>query len=975
MATDVTIVEAWINDGHYGHETGSFGTMVIQGDAGISMAWIGSVENGVGTYAGVSSIKAQQYLKFDSEHLLVGDLTTVKGGGGDYTLAVGSEGVAEDGQIQLIGSKTTDVKIAGISFHNEAAASATYDKVAEIYAKRYADDDAAELIFGVSVADGTFYDRYHMTLAEFMPDVTNSLNLGHPSYYWANGYITNVHGVVFYLEDSNTYLDVTSAGDLQFTDAVYGSITLSELIQGAASPWEEASNGAVTLVGSGSYVVVDSIQFNDSNTYIEEDSAGNMVFTDAVTGSATLAELAAGVGSVSFGNQYEIPATNAGGDNYVYDPNFKWDGTDLTVGNVVPVGDSSVYTLGSFSSAWDTLYVDTVQSLDGDSGTDGRDLTITSGIAGGGTWDSGHLYIKGADALSGHAGSLPGNLYLVGGLSYNASTRYVYLGTPLEAGAYQYLSCTGSAATISLTIQAKGSGHIQLGSYSMTGNVIAKGLQIGGTATAINLTRTNSAITSMTINAGTASSGAVAASLVIRSGAGSSFAGYEDGANLYLIPGQEGNSAGVPGDIYIGSGGEGYLPANADSAPDVVCYDSATGLLSYTALGAGGGGGVSFPYIVDAASTNTSIEIAEFRRTSSGTPAAGIGGYLTLSVENDNNVITPLYIEHILTDVSDGAEDSMFRVRGQSNSSLEDYMFIVGQAAVTGYGIYAIGIGQTVKATGTGTISIGSHADATNTNNISIGSTAGSTSGTVGTNNISIGASSNSGTSDIGTSTVAIGNIARTIGDFAVSIGGGAGNTTGTSNTYAISIGFAANNGTVNIGQYSIGVGRGTVSSATGSIAIGRSTDASAQGAIIMGYHTAAQTNTLSDSFKLMWDGTTAFHVGTLLGTQVTVNADPDTNLTAAANGVIAYDSTKHEFRAYVNSGWVALGGGGATYSAALTDGTPTDAQIDSATGTTPAAVGAGWQCTILDTDGSALIYLIVSDGANWQYSALTIAV
>ncbi len=60
--------------------------------------------------------------------------------------------------------------------------------------------------------------------------------------------------------------------------------------------------------------------------------------------------------------------------------------------------------------------------------------------------------------------------------------------------------------------------------------------------------------------------------------------------------------------------------------------------------------------------------------------------------------------------------------------------------------------------------------------------------------------------------------------------------------------------------------------------------------------------------------------------------------------------------------------------SHSLTDGAPTDAQIDAATGTTPAAVGSGWRTTILDSDGSALMYIIISDGTNWQYTALTIA-
>ena len=54
-----------------------------------------------------------------------------------------------------------------------------------------------------------------------------------------------------------------------------------------------------------------------------------------------------------------------------------------------------------------------------------------------------------------------------------------------------------------------------------------------------------------------------------------------------------------------------------------------------------------------------------------------------------------------------------------------------------------------------------------------------------------------------------------------------------------------------------------------------------------------------------------------------------------------------------------------------LTDGAPTDAQIDTITGTTPAAVGAGWQVTIKDNDGTGLLYRIESDGTNWFYTVM----
>ena len=57
--------------------------------------------------------------------------------------------------------------------------------------------------------------------------------------------------------------------------------------------------------------------------------------------------------------------------------------------------------------------------------------------------------------------------------------------------------------------------------------------------------------------------------------------------------------------------------------------------------------------------------------------------------------------------------------------------------------------------------------------------------------------------------------------------------------------------------------------------------------------------------------------------------------------------------------------------SGSLTDGTPTDAEIDATTGTTPAGVGAGWQTTIKDSDGTGLLYKVESDGTDWFYIAM----
>lgn len=55
-----------------------------------------------------------------------------------------------------------------------------------------------------------------------------------------------------------------------------------------------------------------------------------------------------------------------------------------------------------------------------------------------------------------------------------------------------------------------------------------------------------------------------------------------------------------------------------------------------------------------------------------------------------------------------------------------------------------------------------------------------------------------------------------------------------------------------------------------------------------------------------------------------------------------------------------------------LTDGAPSDAQIDAATGLTPATAGAGYEITLMDTDGTLGIYLIRTNGYYWYYVELS---
>ena len=51
---------------------------------------------------------------------------------------------------------------------------------------------------------------------------------------------------------------------------------------------------------------------------------------------------------------------------------------------------------------------------------------------------------------------------------------------------------------------------------------------------------------------------------------------------------------------------------------------------------------------------------------------------------------------------------------------------------------------------------------------------------------------------------------------------------------------------------------------------------------------------------------------------------------------------------------------------------TPTEAEINTITSLTPVTAGAGWTQTIIDTDGTTLLYRVESDGTDWFYIVTT---
>jgi len=57
-------------------------------------------------------------------------------------------------------------------------------------------------------------------------------------------------------------------------------------------------------------------------------------------------------------------------------------------------------------------------------------------------------------------------------------------------------------------------------------------------------------------------------------------------------------------------------------------------------------------------------------------------------------------------------------------------------------------------------------------------------------------------------------------------------------------------------------------------------------------------------------------------------------------------------------------------FTGTLTDGAPTDAELDALIASTPAAKGAGWSCFVIDDGGTEVNYYVVSNGTAWVYIA-----
>jgi hypothetical protein len=232
-------------------------------------------------------------------------------------------------------------------------------------------------------------------------------------------------------------------------------------------------------------------------------------------------------------------------------------------------------------------------------------LTVQAGDAVGATNDGGDLTLKAGNAVWGDSGSLSGNLYLVPGSGYSsANYGTVYFGDSNYKGVNIAFRAMGSETNVGLQFYGKGSGNIYIGDGNPTF------IYLNSSSNVFVYSRLTcykdiyfSAQDSMITGGGGSAGHPVGYHITVRGGAAYSI-GDNAGGNVYIYGGTP-NGTGIRGDVYIGSGSAGYLPA-ATTETYVVYYNTSTGLLSYGYVGEPGSpGGYTFSMSIDQASDDS----------------------------------------------------------------------------------------------------------------------------------------------------------------------------------------------------------------------------------------------------------------------------------------------------------------------------------------------------------------------------------
>jgi len=894
-----------------------------------------------------------------------------------------------------------------------------------VYFTGLSEDNSATYVVSIDPTDGSITYTALTDLVEYGTDnqipVMNAAGTGfeyspYLTYASSSFLVSNANGDYSFINADSmgiysdsasryvTYIDpFTTDGGNDFDAYIFNTVAafsnpLSELMS-----VRTANTHIFTIYGDGHM---------ENTTYGSGSFTGTPAYALTVDANGNIIESA--YSSLSYGTEDQIPVTNAAGNNFDYSAGFTFNGTTYTLLLGDPSVSNTIIQAASGSVANPT----------------GVDLEIYGGApydAAG--EDAGGVIIRGGNARLGDGSSSPGPVYIYSG-SASASSLSIplYIGFPGYIGTATSIQPSGDEANISLAIRPKGTSNLTLGSsntsyiwnyataqiswYSPRTQFVGQdGTVKGATGNAtqgdgysitiqggdVEGTETNGIGGTVYIKGGIGKGTGEGGEIYIQAGDGTGSVGSGGGdviikggdANdsdvttsygaIHLVPGDPRTSswhgmiylghatlnpsnlthitiqeAGPNADmsLYIYQKGTGNITLGSSNGTNANIYGTTLVNLFSPEIRMGRSGTttttITTPNVAEG-STAYSMLIQPYHAYSTDNEAGGdltLKGGQAAGTGNSGDV----YVTALAATGTAGSDGGSVEIRaGNANSgdatSSRGYIYLIP-------GISQNGTQGTIYLGDTGYTGsqVYLEVEASGSTNVSLYIRPH------GTGNLNLGLSTTAATNIYGTGGINLYTDVLSFPEAEDSVIRGGYGQNGVYNGYDLTLqgGYAYQAGGTGNGGAIIIEGGESYSSGTGGQAIVRGGPADVSGG--------------GDGGDVLIYGGNPDGAGTR-GNVYIGDGSSNAYLPArsAETNVVYYDTTTGKLSYATNDAHAA-------YTGALTDGAPTDAQLDSATSTTPAAVGAGWKAIVTDTDGTALSYLIVSDGTNWHYVALAVA-
>ena len=423
---DVTVVEAYVNSDYFQGKNAPIYPYTVAGVSAARMQWSGDTANALGTYGGVNTIIAQAtlvYNTFSTPHkLTIGAGVGGKlglGNTGTHTYDIWADSSAiyfgyylstmatlnttrwqfhepiriddiAGGGNQLVTvdndgdlGATRDIEVDSINF-GDSASNISLDSSGKL---TFTDEaggpyELSELVGGgggVSVNGTPTNNQFAVWTDASTIEGVSAMEFDGSTITIANNMYKNANGLIIG-RDADNYIGGSSGGSGYISifgggDEILraGQITAALTVYAGIYP----GSGSTYNLGTSSFrwenLYVNNVYIEDVNTFISQDSAGNMIFKDAAGGPYELSELASGGGSMVYPGAGIAVSTGSAWDTSLTDNSSNWNTayshSQITTGNPHSIGYADISDFNTGVGTYETSHSDVV--VDGDFSSNG----------------------------------------------------------------------------------------------------------------------------------------------------------------------------------------------------------------------------------------------------------------------------------------------------------------------------------------------------------------------------------------------------------------------------------------------------------------------------------------------------------------------------------------------------------------------------------------------------------------------------